>query len=80
MMQIKKLVSGCEDCQHFKITRVNKHGKIPLQEEEKDTTKPWQIVHVDTVGTWPVEFKLKHSKVIQTIKINALTAADWAMH
>eukprot|EP00957_Ditylum_brightwellii_P202803 15331866-Ditylum_brightwellii.AAC.1 len=80
MTQIKKLVSECKDCQRFKIMGVKKYGKIPLQQEEKDKTEPWQTVHVDTVGPWPVEFQLKKSKVIQTVNIITLTAVDWATH
>eukprot|EP00957_Ditylum_brightwellii_P054680 4142887-Ditylum_brightwellii.AAC.2 len=62
--QIEKLVLECKDCQHFKITGIKKYDKIPLQEEEKDKTEPWQTVHIDTVGPWPVEFQPKKLKVI----------------
>eukprot|EP00957_Ditylum_brightwellii_P029384 2221179-Ditylum_brightwellii.AAC.1 len=80
MAQIKKLILEYKDCQRFKIMGMKKYDKIPLQEEEKDKTEPWQTVHVDTVGPWPVEFQLKKLKVIQTVDIIALTAADWVTH
>eukprot|EP00957_Ditylum_brightwellii_P155377 11827860-Ditylum_brightwellii.AAC.2 len=61
---------GKNNCQHFKITG----------EEEKDDARPWQIIHVDTVGPWTVKFKLKKSEVIQMVEIITLTAAVWVTH
>ena len=54
---IKKFVKNCDKCQRYKLTARKKYGKIPVDDRKR--IEPWDEVHVDLVGPWPVHVKVK---------------------
>jgi hypothetical protein len=74
---VEKLVQACPVCQQYKITAVKRYGKIPLP--TSDTLLPWEEVHVDMIGPWPVTYE-SHTNPGKTSieKIQALTIIDKA--
>jgi hypothetical protein len=74
---VEKMVKKCQVCQQFKITAVRKYGKIPLP--RNNSILPWEEVHVDLIGPWPVQYASPRNPSHTTIqKIQALTIVDKA--
>jgi hypothetical protein len=51
---VERMVKKCQVCQQYKITAVRKYGKNPLP--RNDAILPWEEVHVDLIGPWPVQY------------------------
>jgi hypothetical protein len=74
---VVKHVKKCQVCQQYKITAIKKYGKIPLP--KIDTLLPWEEVHVDLMGLWPVQYTSPRNPSKTAIeKIQALTIVDKA--
>jgi hypothetical protein len=74
---VEQLVHACPICQQYKITAVKRYGKIPLPTTEP--ILPWEEVHVDLIGPWPVQYDSSTTPGKTSIeKIQALTIIDKA--
>lgn len=73
---ITDYVKKCPECQRFKITGKKSYGKLPLT--TFDRSKPWDVVHVDMIGLWTVNFTQVRDNVTTTIKVKAITMVERA--
>ncbi len=73
---VEKLVQECPVCLQYKLTAVKRYGKIPLL--TSDTVLPWEEVHLDMIGPWPVQYESSITPGKTSIeKIQALTAYSY---
>ena len=63
------------ECQRYKITGKQNYCMIPLTPTLWDK-EPWQVVHVNCMGLWTVNFENKITKEILQIKLDTLTVAN----
>jgi hypothetical protein len=73
---VQKLVSTCNNCQHYKRQRKH-YGHLPVKNQP--ALHPWSEVHVDLIGPWQIPKRPNTSITIsQTspLKLIALTMID----
>ena len=75
---IAEFVKKCPECQCFKITGKKNNGNLPLS--NFDRNKPWDVVHVDMIEPWNINFTQVRGNVTTIFKkeFKALTMVERA--